>query len=322
MNAKLTKFITASLASLFLLGFSPTAAVQAYNTVPVIPRVDFTSDSVILVALHGFGLSRASYAQLAKKLEGQGVVFEALDVRGFGEKSSSRLDFTEASTEISEHLNALRRQYPSHKLLLLGESMGGALALKVAAENPALVDGVIASEPAYKVNVNPLVYPEVILSLLFRPSSPNRIPLGYAKRVTTVEPFLSDLKAKLKIQRGYSASELWRFRALMKSVPAAVAQLCQTPVLFLQGDSDRLVKPSGTSILSKIAALAPHKLVTFRKRGHLLLEENQASDDVVSALESWISERASTSNQQIAKVFDSQRSQLLSSTQISQQEDR
>lgn len=46
MNAKLTKFITASLASLFLLGFSPTAAVQAYNTVPVIPRVDFTSDGV------------------------------------------------------------------------------------------------------------------------------------------------------------------------------------------------------------------------------------------------------------------------------------
>ena len=321
MNAKLTKLITATLASLFVLGFSSTAAVHAYNTTPVVPRVDLPADSVVLVALHGFGLSRVSYTQLADKLKGQGIVFEALDVRGFGEQSSSRLDFKESAIEISEHLSALRRQYPNHKLLLLGESMGGALALKVAADKSALVDGVIASEPAYKVNVNPLVYPEVILSLLLRPDSPNRIPLGYAKRVTTMQPFLSDLKAKLKKQRGYSATELWRFRALMKSVHAAVAQLCQTPVLFLQGDSDRLVKPLGTSTLSRIVALAPHKLVTFKKRGHLLLEENQASDDVVSALEGWISEQAS-SNQQIAKIPDSPQSRLVSSTQISQTEDR
>lgn len=55
------------------------------------------------------------------------------------------------------------------KLLLLGESMGGALALKVAADNPDIVDGVIASEPAYRVNVN-FTYPEAILNLCFIPA--------------------------------------------------------------------------------------------------------------------------------------------------------
>lgn len=321
MKAKLSHYITASLASLFALGFSPSAAVHAYGGAPVIPTVNFTDNKVVIVALHGFGLSRASYAQLASRLEGQAVVFEALDVRGFGEKSCSRLDFTEASIEISEHLSALRRQYPNSKLLLLGESMGGALALKVAADNPDIVDGVIASEPAYRVNVNPLTYPEVILSLMFRPSSPNRIPLAFAKRVTTMEPFLSDLKAKLKNQRGYSATELWRFRALMKSVPKAVAQLRQTPVLFLQGESDKLVKPSGTSSLSRISALAPHKLVVFKNRGHLLLEENQDTDEVVSTLDGWINE-LSSSNQQIAKAQVLPKSKLVSITQVSQPEEK
>lgn len=301
MNAKLAKFITAGLVPLAVaISSAPIAAAYTVSPTKLMPQVKISSGAVVLVALHGFGLSRDSYVQLAKQLQSQGIIFEALDVRGFGKEAAFKLDFQKAANEISEHLAALRARYPNHKLILLGESMGGALALKVAAENSDIVDGVVASEPAYKVTVGPLTYPKVVLSLLVRPNAQNRVPLGFAKRVTTMEPLLSNLRSKLKNQRGYSAAELWNFRALMKSVPAKVAQLCQTPILFLQGDSDRLVNPAGTSTLSRIGNESTHELVILKKRGHLLLEENQTSDEAITALNRWIAEQV-PSNQQVAK---------------------
>jgi alpha-beta hydrolase superfamily lysophospholipase len=322
MKARFAKLITVGLTPIYfaigLLNFLPALA---NNSAPVIPRVNVTADKVVLVALHGFGLSKQSYIPLTKKLEEHGFIFEAIDVRGFGEKASYLLDFEKAAFDVASHLAEVRKKYPNHKLLIMGESMGGALALKVAADNSGIVDGVIASEPAYKLSVNLLLYPEVILNLLVRPNAPNKVPLGFAKRVTTMEPFLSDLKDKLSNQRGYTARELWKFRSLMKSIPTAVTQLCQTPVLFLQGDSDRLVKPSGTSALSRISASAPHKLVVLRHRGHLLLEENQANDEVLAALDGWLTE-LDASNQQIAITATSLQSQLVSRNQIPQPEDK
>lgn len=244
--------------------------------------------AAVALEIHGFALQKGAFASLSQVLNNQGVLTEAIDVTGFGAKSNSLLDFDLASSEIIERLDSIHKSNPSKKVFLVGESMGGALALVVAAKRPDLVDGVIASEPAYKITVNPLIYPTVFFNLLIRPDAPIKIPTGFAKRVTRCEPFLAVLKEEILEQRGYSARELWRFRSLMKQVPGAVKQLTQTPILFLQGDRDRLVSPSGTGSLSKLATEARHNLVSFHNREHLLLEEEQADAVVVSSVEKWI----------------------------------
>lgn len=256
-----------------------------------LPASGVASDPISAVALevHGFALNKKSFVSLSDALEKQGISSEAIDVPGFGTKSASVLDFDVASAEIIDRLKSIHINNPGKKVFLVGESMGGALALSVASKRPDLVDGVIASEPAYKVTVNPVVYPVVFFNLIFRPDAPIKIPTGFAKRVTTCGPFLSRLEQEIRQQRGYSARELWRFRALMKQVPKDVQKLAHTPILFLQGDADRLVRPSGTFKLSKLATETKHDLVSFRNRGHLLLEEQQADTSVVSSIYQWIS---------------------------------
>ncbi len=245
-------------------------------------------DSVVL-AIHGFALNKDSFSSLSSTLGAEGVEFEAIDVRGFGSRANAELDFPRAIEEIAAEIRKLRQQDPDRKVILAGESMGGALALSVAALEPKLVDGVIASEPAYRVTVNPLVYPVVFFKLLISPNAKIGIPLSFANRLEHEDALIAKVKAELKEQRGYSAKELWRFRSLMKGVPGAVKQLDNIPVLFLQGDADRLVRPSGTVKLSRLGDRLHHRLVLLHDRGHLLLEEGQADASVVSTLNNWIS---------------------------------
>lgn len=315
MFNKSNLFLGLALAGVSALSFGLTSVQAAPQSCA---RLDYsegqsymTIQNTIALEIHGFALNKESYAPLSIALGKRGIATEAIDVRGFGSQSSSRLDFDLSSSEIIDRLVSIRKASTNKKIILVGESMGGALALVVAAARPDLVDGVIASEPAFKVTVNPLVYPAVFFNLLIRPDAPIRIPVNFAKRVTRCEPFLSSLKQELQEQRGYSARELWRFRALMKRVPSAVRLLANTPILFLQGDSDRLVSPSGTLKLSLSESKSNHNLVSFPRRGHLLLEEGQADSQVVSVLSSWISANVSN-NQQLVQSREIERADLVS----------
>lgn len=316
----LVKRMFTSLAVLLIAASSASSASARlsnsclFEPKPISSASPQPSGPTVVLALHGFGLNKQSYSDLGSRLQERGLVFESVDVLGFGEKASSRLDFRRAVADVTAEVNALKRRYPRSRMILLGESMGGALAITVASTHPGLIDGVVASEPAYKVTVNPLVYPAVFFSLLIRPDSENRVPLRFARRVTRDQAFLSHIEEQLKGQRGYTARELWRFRSLMKGVPASVAHLCHTPVLFLQGDSDRLVRPSGTVYLSQISSLAEHKLVTVPMRGHLLLEENQANAEILDELGRWLLS-FTDNHSMIAQISSSDARPLHSSTE-------
>ena len=317
MISKSNRFLGLVLAGITALSFGLPSAEAAPRRCAQLEYSEtqsydsMTSQNTIALEIHGFALNKESYAPLSMSLGKRGIATEAIDVRGFGSQSSAILDFDLASAEIIDKLASIHISNPNKKGVLIGESMGGALALVVAAARPDLVDGVIASEPAYRVTVNPLIYPAVFFNLLIRPDAPIRIPVNFAKRVTRCEPFLSSLKQELRVQRGYSARELWRFRGLMKRVPGAVRQLANTPILFLQGDSDRLVSPSGTLTISRFESKSSHDLVSFPGRGHLLLEEGQADKQVVSVVSRWISANVSNS-QQLVQSEEIERTELVS----------
>jgi Lysophospholipase len=73
-------------------------------------------------------------------------------VRGFGSwtraQGHEQVDFDCCLEDVKVALNSIRKANPNVPTFLVGESMGGAIALRGASLYPELMDGVISSVPA------------------------------------------------------------------------------------------------------------------------------------------------------------------------------
>jgi len=90
----------------------------------------------VILALHGAGLAAVSYAQLAKQLKKQ-LTFTAFDFRGHGYSkigNGEELDLSLGTLmkETIEVLAFVIEKYPARSIILMGHSMGGAIATKTA----------------------------------------------------------------------------------------------------------------------------------------------------------------------------------------------
>jgi len=104
-----------------------------------------------LVALHGFGDHKGAFEGLGRWLAERGIRTLAYDQRGFGEQRDRPFwPGTEALVVQARRVVATERaRRPDLPLWLLGESMGGAVALLAASGPEAVpVDGLILVAPA------------------------------------------------------------------------------------------------------------------------------------------------------------------------------
>lgn len=104
-----------------------------------------------LLALHGFGDHKGAFEGLGAFLAGQGIRTLAYDQRGFGEQPDRAFwaGTGPLAADLRGTLGRLRAERPDLPLLVLGESMGAAVAL-VALADPAApaVDGLVLVAPA------------------------------------------------------------------------------------------------------------------------------------------------------------------------------
>jgi alpha-beta hydrolase superfamily lysophospholipase len=85
----------------------------------------------MVLGVHGYGDYRQSFARIGAWLAERGVALLAYDQRGFGE-SDSRGRWPGAATliqDLADVVEALRAGEPGLPLVVLGESMGGSVAL-------------------------------------------------------------------------------------------------------------------------------------------------------------------------------------------------
>ncbi len=105
----------------------------------------------VLLALHGFNDSRDAWELAAPVFAAHGIAVFAPDQRGFG-GAPGRATWPGVGRLIADAdamARGLHSRYPAARLFVMGESMGGAIALDLAAESsPPPIDGVIALAPA------------------------------------------------------------------------------------------------------------------------------------------------------------------------------
>jgi len=224
------------------------------------------ADGPVLVMVHGLGGSLLSWAALAPLLTDTCRVL-ALDLIGFGHTQAGT-----HSTTVTANQNMLH-QFLSRVVggpaVLVGNSMGGLIAILQVTQHPESVTAVVLIDPALPVKVGS--QPDALVSAAFGMYAVphlGRTILRARRRVRTPEQLATDilrlccvdparvpadvLEQHLEMARarsGYpdidehflgAARSLVRMLARRSSYEAAMKAI-RVPVLLLHGEKDRLV---------------------------------------------------------------------------------
>lgn len=249
----------------------------------------------VLLCVHGLGLHNGTYQGFGQRMAKLGIATYAIDVRGFGSfmeaKGRETVDFEGCLDDVRSTLKVVRRAHPTLPVFILGESMGGAIALRSTAMFPDLVDGLISSVPAgdrFKQNKTRL---NVALHFIADPNAPINIGTDVIKQATQ-KPELralwaNDPLARLKV----SPNELIQFQRFMNQNHESAKLIKDKPVLFVQGCNDRLVRPEGTVELFNELKTEDRQIELIKNAEHLIFEEDQFTDKEIQIVNDWIAAR-------------------------------
>lgn len=267
---------------------APTKADTAFASWPVKDRQVIAA----VLSVHGFGLHKEAFSGFADQLAKRGVATYAIDVRGFGSwigdaKEEKRLDFYQTLLDLRSTVYWVKRMNPGVPVFLLGESMGGAIALQATALFPECVSGLIASVPGADFYGGKKTAMEVALRMV-RPNSEFDVGERVLVKATSDENlrqvWQSDPRAKLKL----TPKQMTQFAAFMNRSPELARSITSAPVLMLQGGKDRLSKADGTKRLFS-ALKTPYKdYILLPESEHLIFEKGQYDSRTIEVVENWI----------------------------------
>jgi len=274
----------------------PGAKKKLRGTPPCLAWIDpEVQPRAVLLCVHGLGLHNGSYEQFGKRMTKLGVASYAVDMRGFGSwmeaKGREKVDFTACLEDVRAVLKVIHRAHPGLPVFLLGESMGGAIALQSTALYPDLIDGTISSVPSGDRFEQGKTSIKVALRLLAKPNTEFDVGTGVIEQATQ-KPELRESWSKDPLSRmNISPKELLQFQMFMNKNHEAAKNITRTPVLIVQGCQDKLVRPEGTVELYNELGCSDRQLVLVPGAEHLIFEENQFNDEVVELVSKWIDAR-------------------------------
>jgi pimeloyl-ACP methyl ester carboxylesterase len=260
-----------------------------FELTPTVP----SSKSPLLV-LHQLLATAETLAPLLAQLPSDRRII-ALDILS-ATPDSGPLNVTQAAlTELIRHfLQTIGLNRP----VLIGHSHGGALALRLAANNPKDFPGLVLMSPAhpfggYRSHVVNFYLTRwgrfLALSIPLAPSWMILRAYNEAAGPTTpitmlqLKPYLRILRDRNALRRVLDMLHCWQ-QDMDQLSASLLASPLQQPVLLLWGDHDIIVPPESAAALQQ--ALPTSQLTTLAGRGHLLPDE--AAADCAALIDLWL----------------------------------
>lgn len=243
----------------------------------------------VVISLHGLGDHSGLYPMVAEALAPRGIAVYAPDLRGNGRSPGPR-GHIDSWADLREDLGLLvrraRAETPGVPLFLLGNSLGGLVALDYASYYPDELRGVVAvAPPLGELGVPaPLLALGRVLSRVWpRFSLETGMDLGGLSRdPAVVEEVLAD---PLFHRRG-TARLSTEVTATIARVQRAAPEF-PVPLLVVHGGADRMVPPDGSRRFVARAGQRDKELLEVPGAYHALLADLDG-ERVLAAIRDWI----------------------------------
>jgi alpha-beta hydrolase superfamily lysophospholipase len=266
----------------------------------------------VILALHGFGDYSHAFAIPAPLWAKRGIATYAFDQRGFGAAPGHGQWAGEArlAADAIEAGGILRRLYPGRPLYLLGESMGGAVAILVmsgawqgvgqgaghgVAGDPAppavaAADGLILSAPAVWGRATMALIPRLALFAATR-LFPDMVLTGRDLHIMASDniPMLRALARDPLVLKGARVETVYGLVNLMDDALAAAPRLA-VPTLLMYGAHDQVVPraPIADFVAQLPAAAVRRDRLAYYPNGYHMLLRDLDGARVANDVASWI----------------------------------
>ena len=240
-----------------------------------------------LLGLHGFGDFRLAFAEAGPALARRGFRVHAFDQRGFGDtESHGRWPGWRRLVRDLKAVIELLQPGDGSRLFLMGESMGGAVALVATARfRPESVHGLVLVEPAVRRGIRLRLMWDVAFGTLAL------VAPGYSRRLTrgTHAQFTSAARQRLgedpRIVR-YIRADAYKGLLSLADAASASTRRLRLPTLFLYGRADgiiplRLFEQAVRDLRPLVTALR------YPEAPHLLLQA-QSYETVLDDVTAWL----------------------------------
>lgn len=212
--------------------------------------------------VHGLGAHTGRWEALAEFFAQHGISSYAIElhrVAGFGSHYG----------DILRLRDIIKKESPSAKIFLIGESMGALISFLLAAAKPGLFDGLICISPAFanKIRLSPLEYLKIAAALLYKPHKMFRVPFDSSMCTR-------DIDYRKKMDQDPSehrtASSRLLTAILFAQVHARSVRSPGLPVLFLVAGEDKMIDHGATNTIFERLEEKDKALVEFPGMYHAL----------------------------------------------------
>jgi len=250
-----------------------------------------------VVLVHGLGEHSGRYDNIINRLAGENISFYALDHRGHGKSQGQRghvESFMNYVDDLKLVVNMARQQNPGLPLIMLGHSMGGAIAGRYALEYPQDLDALILSAAGIIQGSPPPAWQDKLAHLLSRLAPKVSFPNGLktddlSHDSVVVKAYLADPLVHDKV----SARWYTEFVAAGQELLQRASELTM-PLLVVHGSGDKIVNISGSEQVFKAAGSADKQFRAFSGLYHETMNEKQPEQaEVLDVLAEWISSHKS-----------------------------
>lgn len=271
----------------------PAVSVYVWADESVLPRGN-------LLCIHGLGLSGIDYDKFGKSMSQLGIATYAINIRGFGPASDRskkpRIDLPATVEDIRAVLDFIDAR-STRPTFLLGESLGGGLAIETAARYPEKVDGLICSAPTWRFyGERTTKLKGLCTAILGHRIRQKVVANSIVKRATSSDQLRQHWLTNQDHRLDLSPLEAIKVLHFFAKVPRYAKRIERTPVLFIQGMQDNLGDVNRLADLFRRLPTVDKLLVWDCQQEHVIFEEGQFSSANTRLIYQWMSRTGSRSS--------------------------
>jgi carboxylesterase len=227
-----------------------------------------------VLVVHGFTSSLECVSGLVPYLKNRKIPYRFPILRGHSAQPQDMVGTTHRDWYADAEAALAELMDITEKVIVIGLSMGGLVALELGMNNPGAVSHVVLVAPALRF-VDPLAFFAPVLSRIF-PFWPS--PSAY-----------HDRDRELRQNRNYRIFATDAFASLYEYAGIVEKRLPEfdRPLLILQSRADQVVEPESARIIYNRIASRQKRILWFEESGHEMLLDMEA-EAVKSAIDEYI----------------------------------